>query len=102
MTAGRMLKMAAPFCTAAILVLAYPAHADDATRPLTIADCPPGYVLGIQDTTEAMPLTHAAPTQADANSYTVAGAMATYQNDPTATSPRQFVTGCVRPAPQNQ
>lgn len=82
---------------AAVLLTSYPAYAQEAQRPLTIADCPPGYVLGVQDTSEPQPVT-----KLPVNPY--AGT-----NAPTASSdaakeaaeaPKMFMTGCIPPTPQ--
>jgi hypothetical protein len=84
-------------CIAALLLSSCPAQAQETQRPLTIADCPPGYVLGVQDTAEPQPLTKATPSQADATTYTVDGAMAAYKaQQETDIAPRAFVTGCIK------
>jgi hypothetical protein len=70
------------------------AHAEEAPRPLTLADCPPGYVLGVEDTAE--PQLPMRDPDAIASNPTDQNAAAAQQ----AAAPRQFVTGCVLPRQQ--
>ena len=85
-------------------------------RPLTIADCPAGYGLGVQDTAQPQPLTKPPLTAPDAAGSSTGGeALADTSNprvaaatDDTAqneaaqkaaaerdAAPRAFVTGCI-------
>lgn len=75
----------------------------------TIADCPVGYILGVQDTDSLMPLAQDYPAQADPNAYVgdgQAAALKVQQQQEAAHSaaqaqaPRAFVTGCVPAQPQ--
>ncbi|MFY9288169.1 MAG: hypothetical protein WAO98_06670 [Alphaproteobacteria bacterium] len=70
----------------AYLLSALAAHAEDHPRLMTIADCPAGYVLGIQETSEphlmAKKDVPAHTSQAD-----------DFKESDEA--PRRFVTGCI-------
>ncbi len=81
-----------------LLMLAFPAHAQEAAnRPLTIADCPHGYRLGVQETTDPQPVAR----MPDPNNYVGPGGNLT--NDPQAdpnAAPRQFITGCIPITPK--
>lgn len=92
--------LAAPFFMVAVL-LTGSARSQEQAHQLTIADCPAGYVLGIQDTADPQPFSRipdpAPSTYEQANQQ--AAALAQQQ----AAAPRQFVTGCVpSPSLQNQ
>ena len=100
-------------CASAFLLSVSFVHAQEAqpTRLPTIADCPPGYVLSVQDTDNLMPLAKDNSAQANPNDYTVDGQMAAFkahqqQDAPYASdqaqAPRAFVTGCVLPQPAQQ
>lgn len=90
MSAKRNTKGMAAICAIAFLLVASPAHSQEApaTRLPTIADCPPGYTLGVTDTSEPQPVTTANDAATSGNA------------SPDATAaPRQFVTGCIPPQP---
>jgi hypothetical protein len=96
-TEAMRLRGKIALCVLSLLLAPDVAHAQETQRTLTIADCPPGYVLGVQDTAEPQPLTKATPSQADATTYTVDGAMAAYKaQQETDIAPRAFVTGCIK------
>lgn len=82
---------------AAVLLTSYPAYAQEAQRPLTVADCPPGYVLGVQDTGEAQPVTKPAPNPYAANNVPTASSDAAAEAE---AAPKMFMTGCILPAPK--
>ena len=79
MSAAYSSKGIAAICAMTFALVTSPAYSQEvqSTRLPTIADCPPGYVLGVQDTNTPMPLNRADPSQDDTHS--VAGAMAGYQ-----------------------
>jgi hypothetical protein len=89
MSTARQLKGLAAISGIALILLSLmtsPSQAQDAQPHLTIADCPAGSVLGIQDTAEAQPVTKSPATNT------------TQTTDPNAdatAAPRSFVTGCV-------
>jgi len=94
-------KAMAALCATAFLLSASSAHSQEAqsNRLPTIADCPPGYVLAVQDT--AQPLI--AARQPDPNAGYAQNnqdQIAALQQQ--AAAPRQFVTGCVLPQPVQQ
>ncbi len=96
MNAPLKRKSMIAFCVIAFSPMASAAQAQEAVRHLTIADCPAGYVLGVEDIAEPQPLTR------DPNA--VAG-NPPGQNAVTAAAqqvaaPRQFVTGCIPPQSQ--
>jgi len=105
------LKGAVAFGAAVCLMFVAPLRAQEAqpARLPTIADCPRGYVLAVQDLDTPMPLNRADPSQA--SGYSVSGAMASDQAQQAgqgqnaayaaeqAEAPRAFVTGCVLPQP---
>ncbi len=106
-------KGMAAICASVFLLSASSAHAQASQqqRMPTIADCPPGYVLGVQDADSLMPLARDNSAQANPNAYTVDGQMAAFkaqqQEDATYTAdqtqaPHAFVTGCVPPQAQPQ
>ena len=81
-------------------------------RPMTIADCPAGYGLGVQDTVQPQPLTKPPLTAApDAAGQSAGGEALADTSNPSVTAaaaeaakkeaaerdaaPRSFVTGCV-------
>jgi hypothetical protein len=100
-------------CAIVFLLAAPSAHAQEAqpTRLPTIADCPPGYVLGVEDTDNLAPLARDNAAQANPNGYTVDGQMAAFKAQQQqeaayassqAQAPRAFVTGCVLPQQYQQ
>jgi hypothetical protein len=108
------LKGSAAICASAFLLLVSLVQAQESqpTRLPTIADCPLGYVLAVQDTDNLMPLTTDNSAQTNPNNTTVDGQMAAfkarqqqeavYASDQ-AQAPHAFVTGCVLPqSPQQQ
>ncbi|MGB9152206.1 MAG: hypothetical protein WCD70_03860 [Alphaproteobacteria bacterium] len=107
------LKGLVAICASALLLSVSPVHAQGA-QPVhmpTIADCPPGYVLAVQDTDAPMPLASDDTAQSDQNTDTVDGQMAAFKTRQQqqsayaadqAQAPRAFVTGCVLPQPAQQ
>jgi hypothetical protein len=102
------IKSMVATCTIVSLLSASLAHAQTSQqqRLPTIADCPPGYVLGVQDTDNLAPLARDNASQANPNAYTAEDQMAAFrarqQQDAAyassqAQAPRAFVTGCVLP-----
>jgi len=100
-------------CTSAFLLSVSFVHAQETqpTRLPTIADCPPGYVLGVQDTDSLAPLARDNAAQTNPNDATVDSQMTAFkarqQQDAAyasgqAQAPRAFVTGCVPPQPRLQ
>jgi hypothetical protein len=88
----------------AIFLFALPTQAQDISHVPTIADCPAGYVLAVQDTSLPQPLTKP-PSQTaiyanDADSIAAqnAAAAAAAEANQQAEAPRQFMTGCVPPS----
>jgi hypothetical protein len=113
--ASRVIKSMVATCAIVSLFSLSSAHAQEAqpARLPTIADCPPGYVLGVQDTDNLMPLARDNAAQVNPNDITVDGQMAAFKSrqqqdaaytNSQAQAPRAFVTGCVpmQPAPQQQ
>ncbi len=108
------LKGLVAICASAFLIATSLAQAQaqeaQPQRMLTIADCPSGYVLAVQDTDSLLPLARDSSAQANPNAYaTVDGQMAAFkaqqQQEATYTTaqaqaPRAFVTGCVPRQPQ--
>jgi hypothetical protein len=87
----------------AMLLIALPANAQDLTHMPTLADCPAGYVLAVQDTALPQPLTKPPPAVMnpdDAESIVAQNAMAAADAAQQGEAPRQFITGCVPPAVQ--
>jgi hypothetical protein len=89
-------KVMAAICAITFALVTSPAQSQEAqsTRLPTIADCPPGYILAVQDT--AQPLI--AARQPDPNAGYAQNnqdQIAALQQQ--AAAPRQFVTGCVLP-----
>jgi hypothetical protein len=109
MSAARaFVKSMVATCAIVSLLSVFSAHAQEAppTRLPTIADCPHGYILGVQDTDNPAPLARDNSAQANTNDITVDGQMAAFkarqQQDAAyassqAQAPRAFVTGCVLP-----
>jgi hypothetical protein len=66
------------------------------TPHATLADCPPGYVLGIEETSEPQLM---AKSQVTAPSYVPPSQRQSPDtpNNEASEAPRQFVTGCVKP-----
>lgn len=79
-----------------LLLAASPASSREAPatqkRLPTIADCPPGYTLGVRDLADPQPL--ARPSVNDFEEQPPDDRM-----DANA-APRQFITGCIPPQPQ--
>ncbi|MGB9152966.1 MAG: hypothetical protein WCD70_07750 [Alphaproteobacteria bacterium] len=107
------LKGLAAICASAFLLSVSSVHAQEAqpARLPTIADCPPGYVLAVQDTDNPMPLASDDTAQSAQNTDTVDGQMAAFKARQQqqaayaadqAQAPRAFVTGCVLPQPTQQ
>ncbi|MGB9152968.1 MAG: hypothetical protein WCD70_07760 [Alphaproteobacteria bacterium] len=107
------LKGLAAICASAFLLSVSSVYAQDAqpTQMPTIADCPPGYVLAVQDTDNPMPLASNDVAQSDQSTDTVDGQMAAFKARQQqqaayaaaqAQAPRAFVTGCVLPQPAQQ
>jgi hypothetical protein len=65
----------------------------------TLADCPVGYVLTVQDTALPQPLAKLPSAQANPDDTSLAdpNALAAAEAAQQAMAPRQFVTGCVPP-----
>jgi hypothetical protein len=80
------------------------AHEAQAQPMATLADCPPGYVLAVQDTALPQPLAALPPTPTltDDTSPAALSTAATAEAAQEALAPRQFVTGCVPAQPQNK
>jgi len=75
----------------------FPARSQEAAHPLTLADCPAGYVLGIQDTAEPQSIT-TAPANTSANPTGQNGAENSGNTGLSAdAAPRRFITGCIPP-----
>jgi hypothetical protein len=108
--AGRVNNLSARRGGIVVLVmffLALPANAQELTHMPTLADCPAGYVLAVQDMALPQPLTKPPPTAVpaainadDANSIAAQNAMAAADAAQQAEAPRQFITGCVPPQAQ--
>jgi hypothetical protein len=78
------------------LMFLAPAHAQESNRTLTIADCPPEYILVVQDTTEPLlPIK-----QTDPDGYPLNNQDANAEERQEAAAPRRFVTGCIPPQPR--
>ena len=89
-------------CALAILLTASLTHAQEAQRQQrlpTIADCPAGTILAVQDTDQPQPW---ASLPHDPSEYTVANQDKFAAEDAVRrdTAPHQFITGCVRPQQQ--
>lgn len=82
----------------AMLLIALPANAQDLTHMPTLADCPAGYVLAVQDTALPQPLTAIYANDADSIAAQNAAAAAAAEANQQAEAPRQFMTGCVPPS----
>jgi hypothetical protein len=96
MSAAHHSKSMAAICAVTFALVTSPAYSQEAQPPRlpTIADCPPGYVLAVQDTADPM----LPARQPDPNARYVQNnqeAIAAIQQQTEA--PRQFVTGCVQP-----
>jgi hypothetical protein len=101
MSAVHRSKGMAAICAITFALLASPAHSQEAqpTHMPTIADCPRGYVLAVQDTAEPfMPASIPDPNAGYAQNNQAAVAQAQMQ----AAAPRQFITGCVPRQPVQQ
>jgi hypothetical protein len=76
-----------------------PVYADP--HQVTIADCPPGYVLGVQDTAEPL-LAAQLPNDPSASpvgdTALAADASASQVSGANARAPRMFITGCIPPS----
>ncbi len=84
----------------ASLFFAVPTQAQEPSHQPTLADCPSGYVLAVQDTALPQPLTKPPPAPMntdDANSIAAQDAMAAAEAAQQAEAPRQFITGCMPP-----
>ncbi|MFY9287904.1 MAG: hypothetical protein WAO98_05325 [Alphaproteobacteria bacterium] len=92
MSALELFKSVGIIYAIAYLLSALAAHAEEPPHLATIADCPAGYVLGVQETAEAqlMVKTNPSETQPDSSS----------QVKEADEAPRRFVTGCVLKQPQ--
>jgi hypothetical protein len=109
-TAGHVNNLSAQRGGIVVLVmffLALPAKAQDLTHMPTLADCPAGYVLAVQDMALPQPLTKPPPTAVpaainadDANSIAAQNTMAAAEATQQAEAPRQFMTGCIPPPVQ--
>ncbi|MDR3423953.1 MAG: hypothetical protein P4M13_02585 [Alphaproteobacteria bacterium] len=92
--ARRFAGVAAAFCAATLWLTASSAYSQEAQadKMLTLADCPAGWTLGVQDTAEPQPVTME-PKAIPANG--------TSASDDTgmdaSTAPRRFITVCVAP-----
>ena len=89
----------------AMLLIASPVNAQELTHMPTLADCPAGYVLAVQDMAVPQPLTKPPPAVPainadDANSIAAQNATAAAEAAQQAEAPRQFMTGCVPPPVQ--
>ena len=81
----------------ALLMAVSPAFAQEdpaKARHLTIADCPPGYTLGVMDTAEPQPITRATPVDDLTPSWAKDGKSSNLDDNAV---PRKFVTGCIPP-----
>jgi hypothetical protein len=98
MSAARLSKGMAAICTIAFLLAASPAYSQEApaTRLPTIADCPPGYTLGVQDTAEPQPVTTTPATGYENVNETAAPGI------DVSAAPRRFITGCIPPQQEQQ
>ena len=93
------LKGTVAICAIAFVLTASFAQAQEAQRLPTIADCPAGTVLAVQDTDQPQPW---ASIPHDPSEYTVANQDKFAAEDAARrdTAPHQFVTGCVPPQQQ--
>ncbi|MFY9286905.1 MAG: hypothetical protein WAO98_00215 [Alphaproteobacteria bacterium] len=69
------------------------AHAEEPQRLVTIADCPSGYVLGVQETDQP---------QLMAKTPSANPSDASAEAKETTEAPRRFVTGCVAKQPSSK
>ena len=99
-------------CASTFLVITVHAYAQEAqpTRLPTIADCPSGYVLVVQDSDSLLPLARSDAPASNPN-ITVDGQMAAFKaqqqqeaayQSSQSQAPRAFVTGCVLPQQPRQ
>ena len=87
-------------CVFAVLLASFPAHSQEVQHLPTLADCPPGYTLGVQDTANPMPVAKPQPDpNAYANAYPSDQDIAAAAQEQAA-APRQFITGCIPPQSQ--
>jgi hypothetical protein len=96
MNAASKSKGMVAICAIVFLLVASSARSQEAARPLTIADCPAGYVLAVQDMAEPQPLVKPPDPTASGSDQTEQDAIADAQQQ--AAAPRRFVTGCIPPA----
>jgi len=75
-----------------LLLAASPVHAQQADHLLTIADCPAGYTLGLQESDQLQPFARA---QDYMPPRTGQETVATAQE--VTAAPRAFITGCIPP-----
>lgn len=88
-------------CATAFLLSGVPAYSQEADHLPTIADCPRGYILAVQDSEYPQPVATQPPNPNDytvANQEKIAAETAARQ----AAAPRAFVTGCVLPQQQQK
>ena len=98
MSAVHRSKVLALLGATAFLLASFSAHAQETARILTLADCPAGYVLGVQDTDEAQPITTAASTTDPDNRFIQNGsALSDKASSDANAAPRRFITGCIPP-----
>jgi hypothetical protein len=89
----RRLARITMLCSTVFMLMEVSARSQETPHLPTIADCPAGYTLGVQDIDAAQPLVKSS----DPYAYTVEGAA---QYDKTAASaPKAFITGCIPPRP---
>ena len=101
MSAAHSVKGLVAICATVFLFSASPAHSQEVQHLPTIADCPRGYVLGVQDTEDPQPV---ATLPLNPNDYTIANQdkNAAEAAARQASAPRQFITGCFLPQQQQQ
>jgi len=96
MSAGNIIKVTAAIYALALLLSSLAAHAQEMNHMPTIADCPAGYVLGVQQTDQLMPMASAPPTYAPSSGSTPSYLEQQAEDQKRAAAqPRQFITGCV-------
>jgi len=103
MSARRIVRGVTTLCSAAVMIFATSVYAQDySNRPMpTIADCPRGYRLGVQDTDAPQPFLNPQPDPAT-TTVELQRKWSEEQVAQNAAAPRQFITGCVAQQPVQQ
>ena len=96
MSAAHTVKGVVAISAIAFLLVPSHAHSQEFQRMPTLADCPAGWTLGVQDTAEPQQMTSSQP---PLDNYSVAdpAKLAAEKAAQQVEAPRQFITRCIPP-----